>query len=171
MCEASAKAECSATGEAMVMCSGRCEGSIEPPSAKAECQASAKAEASLNVECTPPRVAAKFALKAGLDVEAQAKFEAAVKNLVELRLPRILASVKKAELVVDAGAELTASASGAVKGAVMGLSGENPNLRVFFGVKCALGELNAVGAAIGGASARLEGNISAVAELTGAVGA
>ena len=58
----------------------------------------------------------------------------------------------------------------AVKGAVAGLKG-GANLRVVFGLQCALGELDAVGEAIGGASARLQGNITAVAELTSAVGA
>ncbi len=169
-CEAGAKVECTANAGAMVMCSGRCEGSVEPPSVKAECQASAKAEASLNVECTPPRVAASFKLKAGLDASAQASFEAAVKNLVELRLPRILASVKKAEFVVDAGAELTASATGAIKGALGELDG-GANLRVVFGLQCALGQLDAVGSTIASASGRLQGNITAVGELTGVVGA
>jgi len=170
-CEGGIRAECEAEANAMVECEGRCDGNIEPPMAKAECQASAKAEAKLNVECTPPRVAITYEFQADVDAEAQARFTAAVKNL-EVRLPALLAAIERAKLVVEAGAGLSADAGGAVESAVdtsARAAGEG-DLRVFFGVRCAVGELEAVGGAIGGASQRLSGSIAAAGELTGALG-
>jgi hypothetical protein len=168
-CEGGIRASCDAHADAMVMCEGRCEGNFEPPMASAECDASAKAEAKLNVECTPPRLAVRYELKAGLDAQAQAEFEAKIQNLVTLRLPKLMASVKKADLVLDAGGELSASATGAVKGALKNFDASG-NLRVQFGLLCAAGQLDAVGSALGGATSQLEGSVSAAAKVTGAVG-
>jgi hypothetical protein len=172
-CEGAVRAECKGMANAMVECKGKCSGDFEPPMAKAECQASAKAEAKLNVECSPPSLEIAYVLKAGasVDVEAQARFVAAVENL-RFRLPALLAALGKAELIVDAGEGLIADASGAVKGGVdaAGEAVADGNLSVAFGIQCALAELPKVGAAIGDASTRLEGNVSAVAELKGALG-
>jgi hypothetical protein len=172
-CEGAVRAECKGMANAMVECKGKCTGEFEPPMAKAECQASAKAEAKLNVECTPPRLEIAYVLKAdaSVDVEAQARFVAAVENL-KFRLPALLAALGKAELIVDAGEGLIADASGAVKGGVEA-AGEaigDGNLKIAFGIQCALTELPKVGDAIGGAATRLEGNVSAVASLKGALG-
>jgi hypothetical protein len=171
MCEGAIKAECKAHANAMVECKGHCDGKFEPPSAKADCQASAKADAKLNVECTPPRVAIKYSLKAGVDADVQAKFVAAVKNL-EVRLPALLASIKKASLVAEAGEGLAADASGAVKGAVDGAvdAAAEGNLRVVMGLQCAAKELPKVGDTLSDASDRLSGDLSDSAKVTGALG-
>jgi hypothetical protein len=170
-CEGAVRAECKGEANAMVECKGKCSGEFVPPMAKAECQASAKAEAKMNVECSPPRLEISYVLNAEAEANAQLRFVAAVENL-KFRLPRLLAALAKAELVVDAGAGLAADAGGAVKGGVeaAGTAIGDGNLALAFGIDCALKELPKVGEAIGGASTRLEGNVSAVASLKGALG-
>jgi hypothetical protein len=169
-CEGGVRASCEAMGNAMVMCEGRCDGEVTPPSAKAECQASAKAEASFNAECTPPRVAIHYELAVGgnIDAMAQARFEAAVKNL-EVRLPRLLASLKSAEIMVDAAADLGAAGKAAVDGAIEELRGD-ADIKAGIGLACAAGELDAVAAVITSGTSRLTGSVEASAELTTALG-
>jgi hypothetical protein len=168
-CEGGIRATCEAKADAMVMCSGRCDGEVTPPKASAECDASVKAEAKMNVQCTPPRLAINYELKAAAmaDVEARARFEAAVDNL-KVRLPSLLAKIKRASLVVDAGADLSGSAQTALDAAVK--AGGSGNARVFFGLKCALGQVKAVGDAVTGGTKKLQGSLTAAAKLTGAVG-
>jgi len=172
-CEGAVRAECKGMANAMVECKGKCTGEFEPPMAKAECQASAKAEAKLNVECTPPKLEIAYVLKAdaSVDVEAQARFVAAIENL-KFRLPALLAALGKAELIVDAGEGLAADATGAVRGGVdaAGDAVAEGNISAAFGIQCALTELPKVGNVLGDASTRLEGNVSAVASLKGALG-
>jgi hypothetical protein len=169
-CEGGVKASCEARGNAMVMCEGRCDGKIEPPSAKAECQASAKAEASFNAECTPPRVAVRYELAVGgnIDLAAQARFEAAIKNL-EVRLPKLLASIKGATLMVDAAADLGVAGKAAVEGAIGELTA-SADVKTGVGLMCAVGELNAVAGAIQSGTQRLNASVQATAGLTAALG-
>lgn len=169
-CEGSVRASCKAKGDASVMCEGSCDGEVTPPSASAECKASAKAEASLNVECSPPRVELQFELMAGADVDAQAEFTAKLKVL-EARLPKLLASLKRAEFVFDAGEGLAVDGAAAVKAGIEGSveALADGNFRVGFGLRCALGELDAVGTAIEESSASLSGSVSAAAEITSAL--
>lgn len=168
-CMGAVSARCEGSAEAMVMCSGRCDGEVTPPSAKAECQASAKAEASFNAECTPPRVDVRFELKAvaQADVEAQAKFAAAVRNL-EVRLPKLLASIKGGQFAIDAAADLGVAGKAAVEGAITGLQAD-ADIKTGIGLTCAVGELGAVGGAISSATDKLSASIQATAELTGAL--
>jgi hypothetical protein len=56
-----------------------------------------------------------------------------------------------------------------VEGAIGALDG-GANLRVVFGLQCAVAELDAVGSVISSASGRLEGQVSAAASLTAALG-
>jgi len=170
-CEGGIRAKCEAMAGAMVECEGRCEGTFEPPTAKAECQASAKAEAKINVECTPPRLAINYELRAGANAEAQAQFEAGIKSL-QVRLPALLAAIARADVIVDAGEGLAADATGAVRGGIMAatMGSGAANVAAVAGLTCALGQLGDVGAAIGGASGRLEASLSAAAELTTVLG-
>jgi hypothetical protein len=168
-CEGSAHASCKAKANAMAECKGRCDGDIEPPKAKAECEASAKAEAKVNVECTPPRVAISYKLKAGLDAMAQAKFTAAIKNL-EVRLPALLASMKKAGIVVKAGTGLIADAGASVKAGVQAQIDAKPDAKSLIGLGCAVLELPNVGAALETSSKKLAASVKASAELTTALG-
>ena len=172
MCEGSARASCKAMGSVMAECHGRCDGEVEPPKASAECEASAKAEAKVNVECTPPRVEINYTLKADLEAGAKAKFEAGLRNL-EVRLPALLASLKKASFVADAGKGLAADATGAVKGGVNAAIdevGAKGNFKVVFGLQCALGELGAVKNAIADSSENLSSSVSAAGKVTAALG-
>ena len=172
-CEGGIKASCEAKAGAKVMCEGRCEGNVEPPSASVECDASVKAEAKMNVECTPPRLSIDYQLKAGasVDLKAQAKFVAGVENL-KVRLPALLASLENARLVAEAGVDLTTEASGALNAGIKtatkaALAGD---LKVVFGLQCAVGQVGKVGGAISGAASGLKASLTGAADVTGAVG-
>jgi hypothetical protein len=169
-CEGGIRAHCEARGDAMVMCNGRCDGEVTPPMASAECQASAKAEASFNAECTPPRVGIHYELAVGgnIDAEAQARFEAAVKNL-EVRLPRLLASIKGAEVMVSAATELSTAGRTAVEGAIEDFDASG-NISAGIGLMCAGRELPKVAAAVEGGVDSLNDSVQASAELTAALG-
>lgn len=168
-CEGGVRASCEAMAGAMVMCEGRCEGEVTPPEASAECEASAKAEASFNAECTPPRVAVHYELAVGasIDVEAQARFEAAVKNL-EVRLPRLLASIESAEVMVDAAAGLGAAGGTAIQTAIDDFD-PGADLSVTVGLVCAAGELDEVGGVITSGTSRLNASLMAAGDFTTAL--
>ncbi|MDD9941986.1 MAG: hypothetical protein OXU20_13155 [Myxococcales bacterium] len=170
-CEGAIRAECKAMAEASVMCEGKCEGEFEPPSASVECEASAKAEARLNVECTPPRVAIDYSLNAELSAEARAEFLAGLRNL-EVRLPSLLAKLEKAELVAEAGADLVADGSVAVEASVRTafMAAGDANMRVLFGLNCAIGELGSVGNAVSTSSNGLAASIDGATGVVGALG-
>jgi hypothetical protein len=163
-CKAAVHADCKAKADASVKCEGKCEGDFEPPSAKVECKAAARASAKINVQCTPPRVQLAYKLKAGVEAKAQAKFEAALKTLVSARLPALKASLAQADSVTGAGKDLVASAGGAVKGAfdVVG----SGNVRVSFGLSCAVVELPKVQAVIEKSTTSLKTQIDAAAKVT-----
>jgi hypothetical protein len=169
-CMGGVRAECKAKVDAMVMCEGRCDGEVTPPMASAECQASAKAEASFNAECTPPSIDVRYELKAVAagQVEAQAKFEAAVKNL-KVRLPRLLASVKSADVMVTAAAELGGAGKSAVQGAVDDLEAD-AKAKTIIGLGCAAGELGNVSGAITSGTKSLTDSVQATLELRKALG-
>ena len=165
-CEGGIRASCEGSASAMVDCQGSCDGNVEPPMASAECNASAKANASFNMECTPPSIDVRYQLAVGanVDVEAQARFVAAVENL-KVRLPALKAKLKKANLVVEAGAELAGSATAGVQGVVQGAIDGDFTVAQTIGLQCALGELEAVGGIIGNASGRIDASVSAVGSL------
>ncbi len=167
-CTGGVRAECTAKGNATVECEGRCDGEVTPPSVMAECEASAKAEASFNAECTPPSIDIRYELRAGGNVEAQAKFEAAVKNL-KVRLPKLLASIKSADVMVDAAAQLGGAGKTAVTGAIDRLKAD-ASARVVVGLACAAGELDAVAGAISSGTKKLNDSVTATAELQSALG-
>jgi len=85
--EAGCDAEAQCSGDCEGECSGGCQGEATPPSAKGKCEASAeckgqaKAQASANVECTPPSLELAFDFNADVDAEAQAKFSAQIDAL------------------------------------------------------------------------------------------
>jgi hypothetical protein len=160
-CMGAVRAECKAKGDASLMCKGKCEGEVTPPSAKVECQASAKAEASMNVQCTPPRVAITYKLKAGLDAVARAKFEAKLKTLIDVRIPALKAKLAQADSVVKAGAGLGGAAATSLKAAFKP-TGE---LQTTFMLGCALAELDDVGAIIKSSTDNLNAQISAAGKV------
>ncbi len=173
-CMASAKASCTAMASASAKCTGKCEGDFEPPMAKAECQASAKADAKVNVQCTPPSVNVSYHLKAvaSADVAAQAKFEAGLKTFASVRLPALLASIKKAGVVVDAGAGLKDAAGVAVKGAVNTYVGDTANLslKASVGLGCAVTELPKAASSITASTTTLQASLTAATDIATMLG-
>jgi hypothetical protein len=169
-CKGAVHATCRGKAMASVMCDGKCDSEIVPPMAKAECQASAKAEAKINVQCTPPRLALTYKLKAGVDAMAQAKFEAALKTLASIRLPALLAEIKRGNSVGDAGASLIASAGGAVTAAFTDRSADAKlSVKSKFGLVCAGKELPKVGAVINKSTTDLTAQLKAAGDLTTAL--
>ena len=169
-CEADAQVSCKAMADASVQCNGSCKGEVEPPMAKAECQASAKAEANANVQCFPPSLEITWQWSASLmgDVNAQAEFKAWLEGF-KLRYSTLLAALKKAELVIKVGGDLTAAAGGAVEGAVSVAAEGDVDLKASIGLGCALVELKSVGKVIGDGTAKLQASVSAAGEISTAI--
>lgn len=170
-CDAGAKVECKFAAMAEAKCSGKCEGEFKPPTldcdASASCEASAKAEAKFEARCTPPSV--------GLDVKftggaaAEAKFKNAVGDL-KVRLPRLLAALEHAKVVVDAGKQLGADGAAAVK-ATLGAFGDG-EVGLVAGYRianCVPDELAASATAITDSGKGLSAQVTAAAGLTGSL--
>lgn len=160
-CEGSVRAECRAKADATFECKARCTGDFEPPSVKAECEASAKAQASLHVECSPPRLAIQSSIKASAD----AQFKAAMRVLVDVRLPALLQAVGKGKVVAQAGEDLGLAAKGAVDGAVKALEAK-AKLRAAFGLGCAIKQLDSAKDIVEGSFDELNGRLMAARDLT-----
>lgn len=175
-CEANATVRCTAQANASVMCQGRCDGEVTPPmvnadcKAEASCEASAKADASLSVQCTPPSVDVDFKLKAGASATVVADVRAGL-NTLRAKLPSLLTSLKKSELVVKAGASLTADAEDAVMATVSALGNADLDFVAKTRVAvCVPREVPRVGEVITKASANLNAQISAAASLRSNLG-
>lgn len=171
MCEANATVRCEAKADAKVACNGRCDGEVTPPKAKAECEASAKAEANASVQCFPPQLEITWQWSAKLDgdVNAQAEFRAWLQGF-RVRYAALIAALKRAELVVKVGADLAAAAEGAVKGSIDVAASGDVDLKTGVGLGCALNALGDVGTAVQQATGRLQGSITAAAEVSGSIG-
>jgi hypothetical protein len=174
MAGCSGKLSCEAMLTAMAECKGSCEGEFEPPKvdcdASASCEASAKADAKFSAKCTPPSVKIDFSFAANVDAAAKAQLQFGIDNL-KLRLPRLLAAIKKANLVVDAGGELTGAGKDAVKGTLEGLAdGEISAVAAFRIGQCAPSQLDASAAAITASGGELQAQISAAASVTKELG-
>jgi hypothetical protein len=169
-CEGAVKAQCKAKANASIMCDTKCDGDFQPPSVKAECQAKVHADAKLNVQCTPPHVAFNYKLKASIagDIKARVKFEAALKALIDVRLPALKAALKRSDLVVSAGADLSAAAGGALKGAVT-TAQANAGVRVKVGLGCALIALPDVSKIVDGSTANLKRSVDAAGQINAAL--
>jgi hypothetical protein len=171
-CMGAAHAECNATGNVVVKCEGKCVGEVTPPEAHAECQASAKAEAHVNVQCTPPKLALNYRLKVktGAELMAQAKFEGALKNLVNVRLPALLQASARADSIATAGEDLTVAAGDAVRASFTTLAKADVSVKAKFGVKCAFDELPKVDDAIKSSNERLTMDLMEVKDVKSACG-
>jgi hypothetical protein len=175
-CSGAAEARCEAMANASVSCAGECDGEFEPPMAMAQCDAAAscnaqaRADASVEVQCSEPSIDVRYALRADLDAETRAQLELGLRRL-QVRLPRILAKVDQAQLLVDASAELAAAAGGAAEATVDAFAGGDLGavaaLRV---AECAPSELAAVPGLIAGSTGRLQTSLTAATELGTAVG-
>jgi len=171
-CEAGATLKCEAKAKGSVMCNGKCDGTVEPPMASAECQASAKADASVNVECTPPSLDLAYQfdakLSASAKADAQANFEAFLVGF-KGSFSAIVADLAQSKVVLQAGADIGASAKGAVMDAV-GAIDVTASLKVSVGVSCAITELSNVADALKESSDKLVASGKAAGELTASFG-
>jgi hypothetical protein len=171
-CEGGVRAECKAQGNASIMCNTKCSGEFEPPMVKAECQARVQAQAKLSVQCTPPRVAFNYRIKAGLKLEDQLRFEAALKSLINVRVPALKAALKRSDYVNDAGADLATAAGDALKGAVDAARNKSGvDLKVAFGLGCAADVLRSgtVNDIVNGSTANLNRSVDAAGNINAAL--
>lgn len=163
---------CEAKGSVMAECKGECKGEVIPPKVEAECEASVKAEASFEAECSPPSLDVSYKLDAewSADASADAKleFEAQLQAFVKA-FGKLQAKGAKLKLVTSAGADLVASADGAVKGVVTNLSGSG-DLKVKMGAVCAVQALPGAKTMLTGAFNSVKASADAVVKVTGAVG-
>jgi hypothetical protein len=168
MCEAGAQVKCEAKAKGSVMCNGKCDGEVTPPKASAECQASAKADASVNVECTPPSLDLAYQFDAKLTAaaraDAQANFEAFLVGF-KGSFSVIVAQLAQSDVVLKAGAEIGSTGVDAVTAAVMAIDA-TASLKVGVGVTCALGQLPDVGKAMSTSTKSLTASAKAAGDLT-----
>jgi hypothetical protein len=171
-CKGGVRAQCKATGSASIKCDTKCDGEFEPPMVKAECQAKVHADAKLKMQCTPPHVAFNYRIKAdlGLSIEEQVRFEAAMKSLIDVRLPALKLAMKRSELVNDAGVGLGAASGGAFKAAIDATrKSSSADIKVLFGLGCAADQLPNVKRAIDGSTAKLQASMNAAKQITNAL--
>src|SRR5690606_33229462 len=163
------EAKCSATAEANIKCKGGCDGKVNPPSVSAECKATVEAKASANAQCTPPELDIAFQWHADIagDANAQAQFRGWLTGF-KANYAGLLAASAKANLLLEAGANLAASGEGAVKGFVDSLKG-SVDLKASIGAVCALGELEKVPGVLSGATGKINTSLSAIAEISSVV--
>ncbi|HET8934664.1 MAG TPA: hypothetical protein VFN67_14545, partial [Polyangiales bacterium] len=146
-CEGGLRAQCRGKAGAAIKCDTKCDGEFEPPEVDVKCKAKVHADAKLNVKCTPPRVAFNYHLKASAfaDLKARLRFEAALKSLIDVRLPALKVAVARSKSVSEAGADLSAAATGAFKDAVAQAKGKSGvDVKFVFGLGCAAEQLDDV---------------------------
>lgn len=172
-CTAAVEAKCEANADASVQCNGSCDGEFTPPmvsascEAKASCDASAKADASVQVECKPPSLDVKVvvAAEANLSVEARAKLDFQIAAF-KARVPRILAAIKKGDIVFDAGADLVAAGQGAVEGGLQAFADGDVSVSAKFKlITCAPSEFKAAGTAVDKATKALKAQLDAASSV------
>jgi hypothetical protein len=172
-CKNQLHASCRSRANAMVNCEGRCQGEFVPPKAKAECEASATADAKINVLCTPPRLVIRYDLKAvvvgSAEATAQAKFVDALGHL-QVRLPMLLASAKRAHSVADAGAGLIVAANAAVKASIKLTIKGDLKPKQAIGLACAVAQLDDVDSAVSGTNTKLTASLTQCTSVTTAFG-
>jgi hypothetical protein len=173
-CMANAKVDCELKADAKAECRGRCDGEFEPPmvdcDASASCEASAKAEAKFQARCTPPSIDVKWVSTGAVDAGVKAQFDYAMGQL-KVRLPRLSASIKKADLVVDAGGDLGSDGAKAIKGTLSALGDGDVDFVAAYRIgKCAPSELDDSSKVIADASGDLNAALSTAKGVTTAVG-
>ncbi len=170
-CEAGASASCDVSAMAEASCEGSCEGSVEPPSVSAECEASVEAKANAELTCTPPSLNVEFSFAAGLDAEAQAEFRVWLEGFKGRFAAMASASAKLDGVQLAAEGLITASGD-LIPGVIADIQDAGGlDLKVAVGLKCALTEVEFVGAALGSATTDISASLSAFAVVGGAVGA
>jgi hypothetical protein len=128
-----------------------------------------EAKANASVECTPPSLDVTWQWSADVqgDLNAQADFRAWLTGF-KTSFSGMIAATAKADILVETGANLVGAASGAVTGAVEGLSASG-DLKASIGAGCALVELPKVATAMEGSVTGLQASVSAFAEISSVV--
>jgi len=173
-CEANAKVECKIKAEAKAQCSGKCDGEFTPPKvdcdAAASCEAHAKAEAKFQAKCTPPSINVRLTVDGSVQGSARAQLDYAVADL-KARLPRLLAAVKKANLVVEAGTQLGKDGATAVQGTLSAFTkGKVDAVAAYRIGSCVPDQLTASAKVITDAGTDLKNEVTAAGSLTATLG-
>jgi hypothetical protein len=140
------------------MASAECE-------ASATCNAQAKADANLEVECTPPTLQIDLAYAVDASVQARAELDFTVQTL-KVRLPRLLAALARARLVLDGGEALATAAGGAVEGALDAFLGEVDAVTGYKLVTCAVPAFGDSARILDTATTELSTRVEAAGQLT-----
>jgi hypothetical protein len=168
-CQGGIRAQCRGKAGASIKCDTKCDGEFEPPKVKAECEARVHADAKLNVQCTPPRVAFNYVFKANamLTIEERVRFESGLKSLISVRLPALKAALARSKMVAEAGATLGNAAGDAlVNSAKVSATG---NVKALFGLGCAADQMKLVPAVLKGSTDTLNASISAAGKVESAL--
>lgn len=175
-CQADAKVTCEFDASANASCTGKCDGEIIPPKveceASASCEASAKADAKFAAQCTPPSVKVDFRLMADVDADVSARLQF-LKGKLQVILPNLLAAIKKAEFVADAGLQLGEDGKNAIRGSLKGLAnGELSALSVWrlTAGNCVIPQIEASAKLVGDVSKSLTAKVAAAGKVTAAIG-
>ena len=173
-CDARAKVECELKAEAKAECNGRCDGEFVPPKvdceASASCEASAKAEAKFQAKCTPPSIDVRWTFDASVSADVKADFNYRM-AAVKARLPALSASIKKAQLVFDAGAELGKQGKDAVSASLKAFGDSDVEGSVKARIAlCAPDALKDSAKLVTDASGDLSANLKAANSVSGAIG-
>jgi len=86
-----------------------------------------------------------------------------------VRLPKLLAAIKGANVAVDAAADLGDTGKAAVNDAIMSLMAD-ADIKTGVGLTCAVKALPDVATAIESGTSRLNDSVQATAELTASLG-
>jgi len=171
-CMGNLKAECRGKAGASIECKTKCDSEFEPPKVDAKCEAKVQADAKLSVQCTPPRVALQYRLKASAfaDLKARIRFESGLKSLIKVRLPALKAAVARSKSVGEAGSDLGTAAKGAFKGAIEDARAEaGIDLKFVFGLGCAADQVDEVEGIITGAAKAVTDSVSAAGKVESAL--
>jgi hypothetical protein len=143
-CDASAKVECFAeppSANAEIKCDAKCEGEVTPPEVKAECKTSAKANADLKAECTPPSIDVFYEFEAAYEADATnaANFDIFLATF-KTEIGAVVAGLKRANIVLKAGANLVASIDG-MKSDFTAVASGKTDFKTTVGIPCAIANL------------------------------
>ena len=172
-CKGGLRAECRGKAGASIECKTKCDSEFEPPKVDAKCEAKVQADAKLNVQCTPPRVALQYRLKGSAftnNLEARVRFESGLKSLIKVRLPALKAAVARSESVNDAGQDLLTAAKGAFKGAIDEAKADSGvDVKFLFGLGCASEQIDDVEGIINGSAKAVTDAVSAATKVNAAL--
>jgi len=166
-CDGGIRAQCTKPS-GTVKCNTKCDGNFDPPMVDAKCQAKVQADAKLNVQCTPPRVALNYRLKASVTGDARFRFENALQSLVTVRLPGLKAALARSAIVGEAGKDILDAAAdgGSFKKAVAEAKAKGGiDVKFLFGLGCAVEQVDDVRNILKSSTDLLSNSLSSAAKI------